>query len=374
MKRFKSIDVFRGFILLEMVWVHLCAWWLREEDLWLSIIPIPYIDRVAGPGFVFIAGVSMVLFVRNRMNITQNSSTYKKKMVRNEYYLRSFLLFLIALVYNMVVAFQFKDPTLIWTWFVVFTIACSLLLAWPIFKTPKLFRIFLAALIWLLNYFLYTFISSYQGKANLFGILYHILYNNVDLDPLPSFFSFLILGTVIGDILFDIYQIDNQYERSTALKNRLVFPTLLIGTSLIIFGLIYGYPLTLNIVSGSWICFSLGVNLLFFSILLAFEEFELIKVKKQYRFLYYFSYYSLTIYLAHNLLYLIFLHQFRWIFASLLNIGIIILIGLLFRALYRSSWRNKASLKFQLGKLAENITMRIEAKKRRKQIFNERKN
>jgi uncharacterized membrane protein len=32
MQRIKSLDSFRGFIMLVMVWVHLCDWWIREED------------------------------------------------------------------------------------------------------------------------------------------------------------------------------------------------------------------------------------------------------------------------------------------------------------------------------------------------------
>jgi len=42
MQRIKNLDTFRGFIMLAMVWVHLCEWWLREEDIWFSnaIVPI----------------------------------------------------------------------------------------------------------------------------------------------------------------------------------------------------------------------------------------------------------------------------------------------------------------------------------------------
>ncbi len=108
----------------------------------------------------------------------------------------------------------------------------------------------------------------------------------------------------------------------------------------------------------------MGTNLVLITILIAIEEFEIIKTDKNYRFLYYFSFYSLTIYLSHNLLYFIFLQRLPWIILILLNVGTIILLGLIFRAIYQSSWRNNVSLKFQLGKLAENITLRIEKRKK----------
>jgi len=364
-KRFKSIDIFRGFILLEMVWVHICSWWLKEDDLWLSTIPIPYVDRVAGPGFVFIAGISITLFVRSRLKKVNITDEYTKQMVRNEYYLRSIFLFLVAFGYNIGVAILFKNPALVWTWFVVFTIAVSLLMAWPLFKTPKLLRLFFAILFWIINYFVLSSLLPFQGQENLSGFIFHILYNNLDLDPILSFFSFLIIGTVVGDILFEVYQYDDKIERRLRLKNKLLFPSLFIGITLIILSFIYGYPHTLNLTSFSWISFSLGANLVLLTILIAIEEFDIIKTDKNYRFLYFFSFYSLTIYLSHNLLYFLFLRQLPWILSILLNIGTIILIGLIFRATYQSSWRNNISLKFQLGRLAKNITIRIEKRKKR---------
>jgi len=364
MKRLKSIDSFRGLFIIEMIWVHAVGWWLVTSDLWLSFFTIPYIDRTGGPGFIFVAGLSVTLYVRSRRLKAKNSDTYSDQMIKNEYFLRALLLFIFSISINIGVAIMYNDISQIWTWFIILNITVSLFLAWPLLKTSKLTRLVIAMLGWIANYLLFHILSPHEGQFNLFGVLFHFLFNSIEMDPLFFGFSFLLIGTVIGDQIFDIYQIDNQDERRLALKNKLLLPSIIIGAILIIPSIINGHDKPYHIASFPWIFFSLGVNLIMLAVLLGFEEFELIKTEKSYRFLYYFSFYSLTIYVAHDLLYFVFLGQLHWYNIYFFVIITIILVFLLIKAIYHSKWRNYPSIKLQIGRIASGLTMRIEERKK----------
>ena len=67
MQRIKNLDSFRGFIMLAMVWVHLCEWWLREEDIWFSNAIVPILKLAFGPGFLLLAGISIALSFRKSL-------------------------------------------------------------------------------------------------------------------------------------------------------------------------------------------------------------------------------------------------------------------------------------------------------------------
>ena len=165
--------------------------------------------------------------------------------------------------------------------------------------------------------------------------------------------------TVIGDILFESLQSNNHSDKKKFLKKKLLFPSTILGSFLIIGGILIRFPEFLIRESFSWVIYSIGIILLIFSLLLLFEEFLFRNVKKSYQFLYYYSFYSLTIYLSHNLLYFIFFRRLNaynvWIFIFCT----FILLGLLFRAIYKK-WEGKASIKVLVARMSLSITMQIE--------------
>ena len=152
--RLKSIDIFRGVCMAWMVLNHLIDWWLKSEFSWLHKVTIMIIDPIGASGFLFISGISIALSYRTRLNKVRVLKDYNFRMVRNSYLFRAFFIFLIALVYNIPVAIYFKDPSMIWTWFVLLTAAISLFLAWPLLKTSKLFRISIVITIIILHFFI----------------------------------------------------------------------------------------------------------------------------------------------------------------------------------------------------------------------------
>jgi len=360
MKRIKSIDTIRGFCIVLMVFAHMLSWWVRPEDYWLTSFFHSILGDIAAGGFLFVSGLSAIIFYRSRLSKAE--SFYKKKLVKKEYLLRALLILFAALIYNSATAIGTLDPSNIWKWFVPLTIAFSLFLAYPLFNTSKLFRLIFAMIVWIAHYFILSFLLPYQGQFNIFGISYFILYNEVGLHPILNYFSFFIIGTVIGDIIFEIFLKNDKKERRIIFKNKIWLPSLIIGPILIIIGVLFYFPDFLAHGSLSSMFYSLGILLVSFSILLIIEEFEVIKVKKRYRFFYFYSYYSLTIYFSHNIIYFIFLDRLNAFTIWIAVIGTFILLTLLIRFVYKK-YNIKASLKAQIGRISVILIKKSEAKK-----------
>ncbi|MFX1410844.1 MAG: acyltransferase family protein [Promethearchaeota archaeon] len=364
-QRLKSIDIFRGLCMSWMVLTHLIDWWLKSEYNWIHSVTIMILDPIGASGFLFISGVSITLSYRNRLVKVKSSEDYNYRMIRNSYLLRATFILIIALLYNSTVAIRLINPGMIWTWFILLTVAVSLFIMWPLLKTSKLFRILIGIIILILNQVLVSFLLPYEGDLNIYGVLFHILYNNIHQDPIMIFFPFFLFGTVIGDIIFNTLQAKDEYNKRKRFKTKFFIPSIFVGIIIIISGILFQFPKFLTRESFSWIIYSLGINLLLLVILLLFEVFEIVKTKKSYKLLFYYSYYSLTIYLAHNLLYFLFYNQLNvfniWIFAAMA----FIIIGIIFREIYKV-WESKASIKVQVGRISLSLTMKIEEKIQRK--------
>ena len=81
MKRLKSIDIFRGLIMVLMIFVHLRDWWLiGGANAAFSYITRPFIDRTFAPAFMFSAGISTFISYDNR--IKKKSEEYSYRMIK----------------------------------------------------------------------------------------------------------------------------------------------------------------------------------------------------------------------------------------------------------------------------------------------------
>jgi hypothetical protein len=94
---------------------------------------------------------------------------------------------------------------------------------------------------------------------------------------------------VIGDVLFETFHSDlsGNKKRKSFGYNYLI-PSIIIGTLLIISGVLYEFPRYLLRESLSWVIYSLGINIVLISLLLSVEVFEIIKTKKSYKLFFYF--------------------------------------------------------------------------------------
>jgi len=376
MKRIKSIDILRGFAIVCMFLYHIQIWWLREADLWITNVMYSSYAILGTTGFLFISGVSTMISHRRRL--MKINESYSKRIMRNEYLLRACFILIIALIFNIFVAIGSGDITDIWKWFILLTISFSLFMAWPLLKTSKSFRIFVAIIFWIVDQFLVMFLASFQGQLNIGGVLFYILYNTLDQDPVLTFFTFFLIGTVIGDLIHEILQKENEIERMRFLKERFLLPCLMMGIIMIICGVIIQLPYSLNKGSFdwmrsfpdflnrgtlSWMIYAMGIELTLISILFSIEQQEIIKVDKSYKFFFYFSYYSFTTYLLHNALYFLFLGVLDIYNFFPITIITLIVFKLLLKFLYEKVGAN-ASLKVQIGRLSAGLAKKIDERSR----------
>ncbi|MHA1526836.1 MAG: heparan-alpha-glucosaminide N-acetyltransferase domain-containing protein [Promethearchaeota archaeon] len=369
LKRYNSIDTLRGVCMVIMIGGHLWDWWLTTEDYWFFILLKNVFGIWGATGFVFISGVSTFISYRHGMKMGNSKDKAFMAQARKLYMLRAFFILGIALIYNTCIAIAVQNPKWIWTWFVLQTIAVSLIMAWPLLKTSKIVRIGVAIILFGINQILFVLLSPYQGQLNTYGVLYHIFFNPIDQYIILSYFSVFLIGTVIGETLYEFHQIKDPIEMRKVMKSKLsVF--ILLGTSIMIFGIVYDFPLFFEYGTFPSIYYSLGLVIILLSILIFIEKLEIITTKERHRFFSFYSYYSFTIYLAHYPLYFLFYRQLNVIVSIIaLAITAIIMTYLLF--LISRKVGKRASLKFGITTLSFRIVMKLEKRKSKR---NKRKN
>jgi len=333
MKRVKSIDMIRGFCIFLMVLGHLLDWWIINSDRWLVHYIYSFLASIAATGFLFVSGFSTTIAFKSRAKKVEISPNTGMTHARNIYIIRALLLLSISLIYNTAIALTLNDLRWIWAWNVLQTISISLLLAWPLLRTPKYLRIGLGIGLLVVNELFSPFLLAYSGQLNIYGVLFHIFFKESE-------------------------------ERKQVIKHMFIRTILLIGILFTSFGIIYRFNDFINRRTLSATFYSLGVVLILLAILLYLEEFEKIKPKKRYRFFFYFSFYSFTVYIAHDPLYFIFYNQLNYINIWLAVIGIFVLITLALKGMHKKLGI-KISLKAQLGILSLIIANRIKKKKNR---------
>ncbi len=362
MKRLKSIDIFRGLCMAWMILTHLIEWWLRSEYSWLNSLTKMILDPIGVSGFLFVSGISITLSFRNRTIKVNQFGDYNPRIVRNSYLLRAFFIFVIAIIYNISISLSLNNLTWIWTWFVLLTTAVSLFITWPLLKTSRIFRVVIGLFVLILNQILVSVLLQYEGETNIYGLIFYFLYHNIHQDPILTFFPFFLFGTVVGDTLFNaLFSDQNEKTMKRSFRYSFLFSFMAIGIFLIILGIFFIFPQFLERRTFSWILYSLGIDLVLFTLLLIFEIFLITKVEKSYRFLFYYSYYSFTIYITHNLLYFLFLNRLNAVNIWFFILAAFIIIGLLFRAIYKK-WGGIASIKVQISKLSRKLSLKIEKK------------
>ncbi|MFX1570342.1 MAG: hypothetical protein ACFFCV_18430, partial [Promethearchaeota archaeon] len=107
-----------------------------------------------------------------------------------------------------------------------------------------------------------------------------------------------------------------------------------------------------------WLMYSMGMEVILISVFITIDVYELFKPKKSYRFLFYFSYYSLTAFLLQNINYFFF-HFSLYLYNIWFFILITVIIYVLFLRFCYKKWGPKLSLKIQIGRMAVGATERI---------------
>jgi len=361
MKRINSVDTIRGLSIWIMVYGHIILFWLRPEDEWLKFWLYAFLQPIGATGFLFISGVSASLAFK------KNEHTKKVSIedMRNMYLLRALFILVIGLIYNLFVAILYGNGNLthIWSWNALQTIGISLLLLWPLLKTSKKIRLIIALFAIVSNQILLIIITSYNGDASMFGIIDFLLFYPSDQYIILNYFGILVIGSVIGDIIFEQSNREESQRFDLFQRNKGMLYILFIGISVIIFGLMFQFPnfLIFNSISSTF--YSIGIIVVALIVLIIIEEMQYFKPKKSYRYLYFYSYYSFTIFLGHELLLILFYHQLDayltiWIAIIVGNI----LLGILFRTMYKKMG-SKLSLKATISILSFLMISKFNKKK-----------
>ncbi len=294
MRRINSVDTVRGFSMFLMVFGHLLLFWLRPEDAWLQFWLYAFLKPLGATGFLFVSGVSAALSFRNYQTTVKDSDTISMKTVRNIYLLRATFILIIAFIFNLINALAWGGS--IWEWNALQTIGFSLILAWPLLKTSKLFRILLGFLMIIGNQLILAMLLPYNGDISLFGVLFYILFFPLDQYVILIYLGIFVIGSAIGEYIYKINIIEDKNERKYRFKNKLLIQLLLIGISLIAFGIFYEFPNFLIFNTIPSISFAIGLILTILSISMLIEVLEKIKTTKSYKYFFYYSYYSFTIF------------------------------------------------------------------------------
>lgn len=358
MKRFIAIDIFRGLCIFYMTFGHMVYWGVSSANFWLYEIIWNFGAPIGGGGFLLVSGMSASLSYRNRVNKAKISGDIRLKNIRNEYLLRALIILLISTIWNFIGTLFMNLPG-IWLWFVIQTISFSLLMAWPLFRVSKFLRLILCFSSWIGNELIFFWLSPYYGQQNIFGILFYILYNTPEQNVILGYFPFLLLGTVLGDLFFESSLHQELNEQNNFLKEKLIKPSIIGGFILIVFGLLFRFPDFSNKETFSSHMFIVGIELILISILTYLKDIKKIHFNKRYRVFEYYSFYSFTIFLAHNLLYFLFQPRLNFIEIWLYIVPIMVLWTLLFRFIYKK-WGKYVSLKFLINKSAVYISDKLE--------------
>lgn len=362
MKRYNGIDIIRGISMWLMIAGHLIDWWIKQEFYWHKYQMYSILEPIVSTGFLFASGISAALSYKTSLLRIKTANKSNLSQVRNEYMLRAFFILIIAFIYNFCIGVYYEGFYSLWSWYVLQTIGFCLIFTWPFLKTPIYVRLIFGFFILTINPFIFGFLKQYEGQSNYFGYTFYILYHPADIGyTILSFFAIFLIGTVLGEILFNLNTIDNQNEKKVKFKTHFIIPTLVFGGFLIIFGVIFMFPHFIILRTFSSFIYSLGVVVVLLSIFIIIQEFQLITTKKSYKFLYYYSYYSFTIYLTHNFLFFLFSDEFNVFTIWVAIVIITTLIGVLLNFTHKKVGK-KASLKAVLGIFSYELAKRIAIK------------
>ncbi|MBY9006316.1 MAG: DUF1624 domain-containing protein [Candidatus Lokiarchaeota archaeon] len=361
-KRIKSIDFFRGLCITWMIFGHLSEWWMTNSTF--SFVNLSgfftIIDFLGAAGLLFISGMSITISYRKKLNLSQHSEDFNFKKYRTEYIIRALLLFLIGIMYNLFESIKVEDASKIWIWFILQTLPICLLIAWPILKLNKYFKLLIGIIFLAVNEVLTYYLLQYEDQyETMGGIFFYILYNGINLSPILQFFSFFIFGSFIGDVIHEkISLIKDGYHIHTLFLKKITLPLLGMGLCLLITSTIFlpnnpfqDYYFPRNF---SWILYSIGGLACLYTIILTIEKLEMIKIKSKYRFFYYFSFYSFTAFLIHLPLYYLFEKKLD-LLSFLIIIPITIFLFGIFLRILHMKLNTYISIKAQLSRVSSYL-------------------
>lgn len=357
--RIGSIDIFRGFCIFLMLLGHLGIWWMSDADfpLFHLIIWVPLEPVAKGTGFILVSGASIALSFSKKKIDFHDSYKEDTRVLRNTSYIRAVILFLVAFIINFCMVFIYPEAK-IFDWWILFTLSVCLLFSWPLMKLNIRQRMLLGIALLAFNFFFYQILITYESLSPISSFFIEFFYpTDTRQNPILSFFPFFLFGTVLGSYLgrIDFEKTENFHE----FFKRISLPLILVSIGALIFGILFQFPSFLKTNSFSYIIYALGLNTLIISVLITTEKITKINFNSKYNPLFYFSYYSLTVYLLHYVLMLFagfaFSFWMFWLVFSILIITLTIFLHIMYRTV-----AGLFSLKYFVSLAGEYFSLKIE--------------
>jgi hypothetical protein len=342
-----------------MTFGHMVNWWISPSDFWLYELIWNFGAPIGGAGFLLVSGMSASISYKKDWLKAQTSTELTMNKVRNTYMLRTLVILLISTLWNFIGTLFMELPG-VWLWFVIQTISISLFMAWLFLKTSRIFRVLICFVFWIGNQFILFWLTPYNSEQNLLGYLFYFLYNSPDQNVILAYFPYLLLGTVLGDLFFELGNLEDLEKKRGFIKTKILLPSGIYGSLLISFGFLYRFPDFSNKTSFSSQMFIIGIQLILLALLVYYKDFRVSKLQIKFKFFEIFSFYSFTMFLTHHLLYFIFQPFFSIYEIWFIIIPMLILWTLLFRYIFKK-WNKYASIKFLINKLAIFLAERIDS-------------
>ena len=250
----------------------------------------------------------------------------------------------------------------LWSWYVLFTIAICLLITYPLIKLSKIIRILLIGFIFLITYPIHHILDSLRLLDSGWELLYHLLFYPVHEFPILPFFTSFCLGTIIGEIFYEIYSIKEENSRKAQIKKKIIRNFILYGTMVIITSILSNIFIFIDDISNAnksaftMMLWGIGWDLVILGSLTYLHEFKF-TAEWKHRFLFYFSYYSLTLYCGHNMVALIFWDRFD-IYSIWIPVGITVILFWLISKILYEKLGPKGSIKWGISKLGTYLATR----------------
>ena len=199
MERVRTFDILRGIAIFLMLITHGLLYWLDLDSYWLLTLFRLISNTFLVNGFVFVSGLCFGYSWNYQI---ENGVPFKKIYLRS--LKRTFLLFILSFIYNFIAIFVNEYGfTNIWYWYILQTISFSRLLGLILINIRKVIR-FIIALIWI---FFTPFVIKWSQNNDLF---YFLLFNPINADSIMIFFPFFIFGTLFGDLISNLTTKSNE--------------------------------------------------------------------------------------------------------------------------------------------------------------------
>jgi len=235
-QRIRAIDTLRGISILYMIVGHAAEFWLRGKDIWFpTLIPVTF-GMIGSSMFIFISGISLTLSYNAKKRKAQTDPHYFPINANLDFLVKTLCILGFAILYNLIASTILLYGTTIWIWFVLLSISIGRLCCFPFLKYNPWVRVIIAFLFFFFTDYLFTTLSTSQDLYPL----YYFLFNGTRLDyPFP-FFGFIFLGSAMGSWIsnFDLSSSDgNNYNQ------RFTGYSIIFGLILIILGISLGLEL-----------------------------------------------------------------------------------------------------------------------------------